>query len=315
MAALLQTDLPDLQLLSRGKVRDVYATSSPHHLLFVATDRISVYDVILNSGIPDKGKLLTSISLFWFEKLKHIIPNHLVTVNIDEMPDEVRQYREQLEGRTMLVRKAKIVPIEAIVRGYITGSAWAEYQKSQTVCGIPIPERMEESQKFPTPIFTPSTKAEQGAHDENISPEKAVQLIGQDLFDRIQAASLQLYTAATEYAESCGLILADTKFEFGLVPSASAGQDELILVDEVLTPDSSRYWPRDQYEPGKGQPSFDKQYVRNALTAAGYRKGLESGPNANGKGWGIDDIVIEGTRKRYKEAEQMLKSPHSEKFV
>lgn len=170
---------------------------------------------------------------------------------------------------------------------------------------------MEESQKFPTPIFTPSTKAEQGSHDENISPEKgaivgiacfksliptlsAAQLIGQDLFDRIQAASLQLYTAATEYAESCGLILADTKFEFGLVPSASAGQDELILVDEVLTPDSSRYWPRDQYEPGKGQPSFDKQYVRNALTAAGYRKGLESGPNANGKGWGIDDIVIEG---------------------
>jgi phosphoribosylaminoimidazole-succinocarboxamide synthase len=186
---------------------------------------------------------------------------------------------------------------------------------------------MEESQKFPTPIFTPSTKAEQGAHDENISPEKgdiigiaclkslistlsAAQLIGQDLFDRIQAASLQLYTAAAEYAESCGLILADTKFEFGLIPS-SVGQDELILVDEVLTPDSSRYWPRDQYEPGKGQPSFDKQYVRDALTAAGYRKGLESGPNGNGEGWGIDDTVIEGTRKRYKEAEQMLKSLHS----
>lgn len=311
MAALLQTNLPDLQLLSRGKVRDVYATSSPDHLLFVATDRISVYDIILNSGIPDKGKLLTSISLFWFEKLKHIIPNHLVTVNIDEMPNEVQQYREQLEGRTMLVRKAKIVPIEAIVRGYITGSAWAEYQKSQTVCGIPIPEKMVESQKFPTPIFTPSTKAEQGAHDENISPEKAVQLIGQDLFGRIQAASLQLYTAAAEYAESCGLILADTKFEFGLIPSTSVGQDELILVDEVLTPDSSRYWPRDQYEPGKGQPSFDKQYVRNALTAAGYRKGLESGPNGNGEGWGINDTVIEGTRKRYKEAEQMLKSTHS----
>lgn len=170
---------------------------------------------------------------------------------------------------------------------------------------------MVESQKFPTPIFTPSTKAEQGAHDENISPEKAAQLIGQDLFGRIQAASLQLYTAAAEYAESCGLILADTKFEFGLIPSTSVGQDELILVDEVLTPDSSRYWPRDQYEPGKGQPSFDKQYVRNALTAAGYRKGLESGPNGNGEGWGIDDTVIEGTRKRYKEAEQMLKSTHS----
>lgn len=304
-------NLPDLRLLSKGKVRDVYATSSPNHLLFVATDRISVYDVVLNSGIPDKGKLLTSISLFWFDKLKHIIPNHLVTVNIDEMPDEVRQYREQLEGRTMLVRKAKVVPMEAIVRGYITGSAWAEYQKSQTVCGIPIPEKMEESQKFPTPIFTPSTKAEQGAHDENISPEKAAQLIGKDLFDRIQAASLQLYMAAAEYAESCGLILADTKFEFGLVPSTSVGQDELILVDEVLTPDSSRYWPRDHYEPGKGQPSFDKQYVRNALTAAGYRKGLESGPNENGEGWAIDDTVIEGTRKRYKEAEQMLKSLHS----
>ena len=186
---------------------------------------------------------------------------------------------------------------------------------------------MEESQKFPTPIFTPSTKAEQGAHDENISPEKgdlidevcfkpliytisAAQLIGQELMDRIQTVSLQLYTAAAEYAESCGLILADTKFEFGLIPS-SDGQEELILVDEVLTPDSSRYWPRDQYEPGKGQPSFDKQYVRNALTGVGYRKGLESGPNGNGEGWGIDDTVIEGTRERYKEAEQMLKSPRS----
>ncbi|KAG2367746.1 hypothetical protein BDR07DRAFT_1392819 [Suillus spraguei] len=219
------------------------------------------------------------------------------------MPDEVRQYREQLEDRTMLVRKAKVVPMEAI------------YQKSQTVCGIPIPEKMEESQKFPTPIFTPSTKAEQGAHDENISPEKAAQLIGKDLFDRIHAASLQLYMAAAEYAESCGLILADTKFEFGLVPSTSVGQDELILVDEVLTPDSSRYWPRDHYEPGKGQPSFDKQYVRNALTSAGYRKGLESGPNGNGEGWAIDDTVIEGTRKRYKEAEQMLKSLHFRNFI
>jgi phosphoribosylaminoimidazole-succinocarboxamide synthase len=188
---------------------------------------------------------------------------------------------------------------------------------------------MKESQKFPTPIFTPSTKAEQGDHDENISPEKgtvvdgahpkslipatpAAELIGQELFDRIKTVSLQLYTTAAEYAESCGLILADTKFEFGLVPSTSGGKDELILVDEVLTPDSSRYWPRDQYEPGKGQPSFDKQYVRNALTAAGYRKGLESGPNGNGEGWGINDTVIEGTRERYKEAEQMLKSPHSE---
>lgn len=187
---------------------------------------------------------------------------------------------------------------------------------------------MEESQKFPIPIFTPSTKAEQGAHDENISPEKgavvneaclmsliptisAAQLVGQELFDRIKTVSLRLYIAADEYAESCGLILADTKFEFGLIPSSSGGQDELILVDEVLTPDSSRYWPRDRYEPGKGQPSFDKQYVRNALTAAGYRKGLESGPNGNGEGWGIDDTVIEGTRERYKEAEQMLKSPRS----
>ncbi|KAH7916357.1 hypothetical protein BJ138DRAFT_1139556 [Hygrophoropsis aurantiaca] len=305
--ALLTTDLPGLTLISRGKVRDIYTTSSPEHLLFVATDRISVFDVILQNGIPDKGKLLTNISLFWFDKLKDIIPNHLVTVNIDEMPEEVRQYRDQLEGRTMLVRKAKIIPIEAIVRGYITGSAWAEYQKTGTVHGLSFEGiNLKESEKFTEPLFTPSTKAEQGAHDENITPEIAAQLIGEKLYAKIAETSLRLYKTAAEYALSCGLILADTKFEFGLV---SAGDEEqLILVDEVLTPDSSRYWPADEYEVGHGQPSFDKQYVREALKKAGYRTGLESGPEGKGEGWSIDASVIRGTQERYRDAEKLLKS-------
>ncbi|KAH7930386.1 SAICAR synthetase [Leucogyrophana mollusca] len=305
--ALLTTDLPGLTLISRGKVRDIYTTSSPEHLLFVATDRISVFDVILRNGIPDKGKLLTNISLFWFDKLKDIIPNHLITANLDEMPEEVRQYREQLEGRTMLVRKAKVVPLEAIVRGYITGSAWAEYQKTQTVHGIPFPEGLQESEKFPEPLFTPSTKAEQGAHDENITPEKAAQLIGEKLYTQIAETSLKLYKTAAEYALSCGLILADTKFEFGLI-SAGPDDERLILVDEVLTPDSSRYWPADEYELGHGQPSFDKQFVREALKKAGYRSGLESGPDGNGEGWSIDDAVIKGTQERYRDAERFLKN-------
>ncbi|KAH7886138.1 hypothetical protein F5I97DRAFT_1928010 [Phlebopus sp. FC_14] len=305
---LLTTNLPDLTLISRGKVRDIYNTSSSDHLLFVATDRISVYDVILKNGIPDKGKLLTNISQFWFNKLRDIVPNHLVTANIDEMPEEVKQYSAQLEGRTMLVKKARVIPIEAIVRGYLTGSAWAEYKNSCTVHGIPLPKDMVESQQLPQPLLTPSTKAEQGAHDENISPQMAAQLIGPELYSRIAEVSLKIYTTAAEYARSRGLILADTKFEFGLVPSETGvAEEELIIVDEVLTPDSSRYWPLAQYSPGGPQPSFDKQYVRDCLTAAGYRKGFESGPGGNGEGWSIDEGVIEGTRKRYMEAEEMLK--------
>ncbi|KAI0761800.1 SAICAR synthetase [Trametes elegans] len=306
-SALIDSNLPGLKLLNRGKVRDVYATSDPNLLLFVASDRISAYDVILRNGVPDKGKVLTKISLFWFEKLKHVIPTHFVTANVDEMPEEVRKYKETLEGRAMLVKKAKVIPLEAIVRGYITGSGWSEYKRSGTVHGIPLPAGLVESQKLPEPLFTPSTKAEQGQHDENISPEKAASLIGADLYARVERAALQLYKEAATFAATKGLILADTKFEFGLVPSASGGGEDLILVDELLTPDSSRYWPAAAYAPGGPQPSFDKQYLRDWLVRTGFRKGLEGGPEGReGEGWVMDEDVVRGTRKRYLEALEML---------
>uniref|UniRef100_D8Q108 Phosphoribosylaminoimidazole-succinocarboxamide synthase n=1 Tax=Schizophyllum commune (strain H4-8 / FGSC 9210) TaxID=578458 RepID=D8Q108_SCHCM len=281
--ALVHSDLPDLPLVSKGKVRDIYALPpSPEHLLFVASDRISAYDVILNNGIPAKGKLLTQISLFWFRKLAHIIPNHFVTADVDAMPEGVRKYKDQLDGRAMLVKKAKVVPLEAIVRGYISGSAWAEYKKSGTV------------------------HADQGAHDENISAEQAAKLVGQDLYDRISRAAIALYKTAADYAATRGVILADTKFEFGLIPGAD-GKDELILVDELLTPDSSRYWPADSYNPGGPQPSFDKQYLRDWLVSKGFEKGLESGPpGQEGQGWTIDEDVVEGTKKRYEEVVRLL---------
>ncbi|KAI0793845.1 SAICAR synthetase [Fomes fomentarius] len=302
----IDSNLSDLELLSRGKVRDIYATSDPNLLLFVASDRISAYDVILRNGVPDKGKVLTKISLFWFEKLKHVIPTHFVTAEVDEMPDEVRKYKDALEGRAMLVKKAQVIPLEAIVRGYITGSGWSEYTKSGNVHGIPLPAGLVESQKLPEPLFTPSTKAEQGQHDENISPTKAAELIGAELCAKVEKAALQLYKEAADYALTRGLILADTKFEFGLVPSASGGE-ELILVDEALTPDSSRYWPAAEYKPGGSQPSFDKQYLRDWLTETGFRKGLESGPEGReGEGWVMEESVVEGTRKRYLEALELL---------
>ncbi|KAF5383806.1 hypothetical protein D9615_003811 [Tricholomella constricta] len=306
MSALTTTNLPALTLLSRGKVRDIYATSSPEHLLFVATDRISAYDVILKNGIPDKGKLLTQLSLFWFEKLGRIIPNHFVTADIDAMPEEVRQYKDQLAGRAMLVRKAEVVPLEAIVRGYLSGSAWSEYKESGTVHGIALPAGLIESQQFPEPIFTPSTKAEQGAHDENISPEQAAKLVGEELYVEISSAALQLYKTAADYARTRGVILADTKFEFGLVTSPT-GEKSLILIDELLTPDSSRYWPLALYAPGGPQPSFDKQYVRDWLVQQGFRKGLESGPEGReGEGWVIEENVVKGTRERYVEVVEIL---------
>ncbi|KAI5830180.1 SAICAR synthetase [Schizophyllum commune Tattone D] len=281
--ALVHSDVPDLPLVSKGKVRDIYALpSSPEHLLFVASDRISAYDVILNNGIPAKGKLLTQISLFWFRKLAHITPNHFVTADVDAMPEGVRKYKDQLDGRAMLVKKAKVVPLEAIVRGYISGSAWAEYKKSGTV------------------------HTDQGAHDENISAEQAAALVGQDLYDRISRAAIALYKTAADYAATRGVILADTKFEFGLIPGAD-GKDELILVDELLTPDSSRYWPADSYKPGGPQPSFDKQYLRDWLVSKGFKKGLESGPSGKeGQGWTIDEDVVEGTKKRYEEVVRLL---------
>jgi len=310
-SALIYSDLPDLQLISRGKVRDIYTTSSPEHLLFVASDRISAYDVILRNGVPDKGKVLTKISLFWFEKLQHIVPTHFVTANVDEMPEEVRKYKSQLEGRAMLVKKAKVIPLEAIVRGYITGSAWSEYKKSGTVHGIPVPPGLVESDKLPQPLFTPSTKAEQGEHDENISPERAAQIIGQELYNRVATTAVRLYEEASAYAQTRGLILADTKFEFGLLPLPD-GSEQLILIDEALTPDSSRYWPAASYAPGGPQPSFDKQYLRDWLVSVGFRKGLEEGPEGSeGKGWVMEQSVVEGTRRRYLEALSMLTGEES----
>jgi len=299
-SALIDSNVPQLKLLSKGKVRDIYATSSSEHLLFVASDRISAYDVILKNGILDKGRVLTELSLFWFDKLKDIIPNHVVTSRIEEMPEEVHQHKEQLEGRSNLVKKANVIPLEAIVRGYITGSAWAEYKKSRTMHGIPLPDGLLESQKLPAPIFTPSTKADQGAHDENISPEQAATLIGQELYDKISSVAVRLYTAAAEYAATRGLIVADTKFEFGLIDG------ELILIDEALTPDSSRYWPLEGYVPGRSQPSFDKQYLRDWLMSQGFRKGLENGPD--GEGWTMSEEVVRETRKRYLSARDLLLS-------
>ncbi|KAL4063635.1 hypothetical protein V8B97DRAFT_1990158 [Scleroderma yunnanense] len=297
--ALMKTNLPTLTLISTGK---------EDRLLFVATDRISVFDVILKKGIPDKGKALTSISLFWFETLREIVPNHLMTADIGEMLEEMREYKTQLEGHSMLVRRAKVVRIEFIVRGYLTGSAWNEYKERDTVHGITLPRGMLESQQLPEPLVTPSTKAEQGEHDENISPERAGELIGAELYARVADIALGLYTTTAAYARSRGLVFADTKFEFGRIPSTSdPSGEEVILIDEALTPDSSRYWPLVGYAPGKSQPSFDKQYVRDWLVSKGYQKGLESSPGGNGEGWDIDPGVIEGTQKRYLEAEKMLK--------
>jgi len=300
--ALIDSDLPGLKLVSKGKVRDIYETSDPNRLLFVASDRISAYDVIMRNGVPGKGQVLTQISIFWFDKLKHITPTHFVTANVDEMPEEVRKYKDQLEGRAMLVKKAKVIPLEAIVRGYLTGSAWSEYKKSETIHGTPMPSGLIESQKLPSPMFTPSTKAEQGEHDENISPQRAATLVGEEVYNKISAVAPDLYTTASDYATTKGLILADTKFEFGVDPATG----DVILIDELLTPDSSRYWPADQYKAGRPQPSFDKQFLRDWLTSSGFKKGLEDG--LDGEGWEMTPAVVEGTKKRYEEAWQLLAS-------
>ncbi|KAG9039566.1 Bifunctional purine biosynthetic protein ade1 [Tulasnella sp. JGI-2019a] len=303
MTALTTTDFAELTLIARGKVRDIYATSVPTQLLFVATDRISAYDVILNNGIPEKGMVLTKLSLYWFDKLKGIIPNHLITASVDDMPMSVQKHRDQVEGRSMLVKKAEVIPLEAIVRGYITGSAWQEYKRSGTVHGITLPAGLVESAKLPEPIFTPSTKAEQGAHDENIHPDQARKLIGPELYDQVSTVALKLYTTAAAHCHANGVILADTKFEFGLL-SDEAHTKELILIDEVLTPDSSRYWPLDGYQEGKPQPSFDKQYLRDWLIGKGFKKGLEGG--LDGMGWTIEEQVVDGTRQRYEEVLQRI---------
>src|SRR5947209_15115980 len=260
---LLQTDFPELTLHARGKVRDLYSLNG--HLLFVATDRISAFDYVLATGIPQKGRVLTQLSLFWFDFLKDVVPNHLVTADVNRYPAEVKPYADQLRGRSMLVQRAEMFPVECVVRGYLSGSGWKEYKSSGSVCGIKLPSGLRESEQLPEPIFTPATKATTG-HDENISFERMSQLVDAEDARKLRELSLAIYKKASDYARGKGIIIADTKFEFG---RTAAG---ITLADEVLTPDSSRFWPADKYRPGMSQESFDKQYVRDYLEEIRWNK-------------------------------------------
>ena len=260
---LLQTDFPELTLHARGKVRDLYSLND--HLLFVATDRISAFDYVLATGIPEKGRVLTQLSLFWFDFLKNVVKNHLVTAKVEEYPTPLKKYADDLRGRSMLVTKAQMIDIECVARGYLSGSGWKEYQQTGAVCGIKLPAGLKESDKLPEPIFTPATKALSG-HDENISIEEMAKRTGKELAEKLRDLTLKIYKTAADYAAGRGIIIADTKFEFG---QTSQG---LILADEVLTPDSSRFWPADKYQPGKAQESFDKQFVRDYLEAIKWNK-------------------------------------------
>ncbi len=263
-SVLLHTDFPDLELHASGKVRDVYRLDN-ERLLFVATDRISAFDYVLATGIPHKGRVLTQISLFWFDFLKDIVPNHFITADVDKYPAAVRKYADQLRGRSMLVTRGDMFPVECVVRGYLSGSGWKEYKASGKVCGIQLPAGLNESDQLPEPIFTPATKATTG-HDINISFEEMCKLVDPEQSRQLRDISLKLYTKASDYARTKGIIIADTKFEFGLTPAG------ITLADEVLTPDSSRFWPAATYQPGKAQDSFDKQYVRDYLEEIRWNK-------------------------------------------
>jgi phosphoribosylaminoimidazole-succinocarboxamide synthase len=284
--SLKESHFSDLHLLKRGKVRDVYEIDDK--LLIVASDRMSAFDVIMDDPIPDKGKILTQISLFWFKLLEDIVENHIIATDPAEYPQPCRKYAQELQGRSMLVKKAKPLPIECIVRGYISGSGWQEYQSKGSICGIPIPANLPESAQLPEPIFTPSTKAEVGTHDENISFTVAAEQAGQEIAEQARDISLKLYKAGRDYAAQKGIIIADTKFEFGIL------NGRLILIDEVLTPDSSRFWPQDNYRPGGPQQSFDKQYLRDYLQGLGWSK-TPPPPKLPSK-------IIAKTRERYLEA-------------
>ncbi|MGE4344969.1 MAG: phosphoribosylaminoimidazolesuccinocarboxamide synthase [Geoalkalibacter sp.] len=264
MKTVKETNFSDLNLVNRGKVRDIYDLGE--HLLIVTTDRISAFDVIMDEAIPYKGYVLTQVSRFWFERMTDIIDNHIVAVDASEFPAHTHKYRDDLEGRSMLVKKADPLPIECIVRGYVSGSGWKEYRQRGTICGIQLPEGLQESSKLPEPIFTPSTKAEIGAHDENISYSKTVELCGEKWAKQAREATLSIYQRARDLADTKGIIIADTKFEFGIL------DDRLIWIDEALTPDSSRFWPKDQYRPGGPQPSFDKQFLRDYLETLDWNK-------------------------------------------
>jgi phosphoribosylaminoimidazole-succinocarboxamide synthase len=261
---ILQTNFSDLKLFARGKVRDIYEVGD--YLLLVSTDRLSAFDVIMSQGIPYKGMVLTKISEFWFNFTNDVIDNHLISTNVDDFPEECKKYKDELNGRSMLVKKAKVVPIECIVRGYISGSGWKDYKSTGSISGIGLPKGLQESEKFNEPIFTPSTKAEIGEHDENISAEQALKITDQKTFNLLKEKTVAVYKKASEFALSKGIIIADTKMEFGKTG------DNIILVDEILTPDSSRFWPYDKYEKGRGQESYDKQFVRDYLLSINFNK-------------------------------------------
>lgn len=288
--AVYETKLDQLSLVKQGKVRDIYDLGDC--LLMVATDRLSAFDVIMPDPIPDKGKILTQLSIFWFDLMSDIVPNHLIESDITAFPSECHTYQDILAGRSMLVKKVEPLPIECVVRGYISGSGWKSYQRDQTICGISLPEGLKESEKLPEPLFTPSTKEEIGHHDINISFAAAVNRVGRDIAEKVRDLSLSIYTKGVDIAAKKGIIIADTKFEFGLL------NGEIVLIDEVLTPDSSRFWPYTAYAPGGPQPSFDKQYVRDYLTSIEFNR-QPPGPRLPGD-------VIKKTREKYVEALKLL---------
>lgn len=286
-AIITQTDFPTLKLVSRGKVRDIYDLGEC--LLLVTSDRISAFDVIMNEGIPNKGLVLNQMSIFWFKMMSDLIPNHIVATEVADYPAETRPYHEQLKGRSMLVKKAHPLPIECIVRGYISGSGWKDYQRSGAISGIVLPEGLKESDRLPAPIFTPSTKAELGAHDENITFNEAIELCGGTYAEQARAATLAIYQRASDFAWTKGIIIADTKFEFGVREDGS-----LIWIDEALSPDSSRFWPRDHYQPGGPQPSFDKQFLRDYLETLDWGKQAPAPP--------LPAEIVVKTAEKYQEA-------------
>jgi phosphoribosylaminoimidazole-succinocarboxamide synthase len=303
-APLLETSLDGLTLHRRGKVRDVYDVGDD--LLIIATDRISAFDYVLGSGIPDKGKVLTQLSAFWFERMGDLVQHHVLATDVGDMPASVHRHAAVVQGRSMLVRRTEPVPVECVARGYLSGSGWKEYQATGSVCGVKLPAGLRESDRLPEPIFTPATKAESG-HDINISEEEAGRLIGADLIATLKRLTLEIYSRGVEHAASKGIIIADTKFEFGLAPTspsrhsaegATADRRQIILIDEVLTPDSSRFWPQDQYEAGHGQPSFDKQFVRDYLEEIRWNK---QPPVPS-----LPDEVVRRTREKYVDAYRLL---------
>ena len=290
MAPLFETNLAGMQPLVRGKVRDVYEAGD--FLIIVATDRLSAFDYVLPTPIPDKGRVLTQLTIFWLGLLRDVVPNHFVSANVEDYPAAFRPYRDQLEGRSMLVRRANMIEVECVARGYISGSAWKDYGRDGRICGISLPAGMRESDRLPEPVFTPATKAQSGRHDENISFETASRQIGEPLVDRLRALTLDVYSRAATYAETRGIIIADTKFEFGFIG------DQLVLADEVLTPDSSRFWPRANYQPGGPQASYDKQYVRDYLESIRWNKQ----PPAPA----LPPDVVQHTSEKYREAYRVL---------